>query len=173
MRPLLALPAALVLAASAAAQSPPRSQRAATMQRIGQTEITIRYSRPVARGRTLFGDVVRWGRVWCPCADSATAITFSLPVRLEGRTIAAGTYTLWTIPDSAGAWTLIVSRTSASWHIPYPGDRHDLLRLPVHATTGPHVESLLWYFPAVDGLSATMALHWGTTILPLRIEVDR
>lgn len=51
---------------------------------MGYTDISIAYHRPVARGRTLFGGVVRWGRVWNPGADSATVVTFSKNVVVEG-----------------------------------------------------------------------------------------
>ncbi len=171
----LTLVAALVAAPISAAcgQRVPSSQRGATIQTVGGTELTIRYSRPVARGRRLFGDVVEWGRIWCPGADSATAITPSTPIRLEGQGVPAGAYSIWAIPDSAGPWTIILSRQHAVWHRPYPGEEHDQLRLQVAPTQGAHMETLAYYFPVVVQLTATLHLHWGTTIVPLRIEVER
>src|SRR2546426_7534080 len=73
--------ALLVLAARpVAAQQIPLSQRGGVTQMVGGTRIEIRYSRPVARGRELFGKLVPWGKVWCPGADTATTIAFSAPV---------------------------------------------------------------------------------------------
>ncbi len=171
----LALLAPLVFApaSAACAQQAPRSQRGATLQHVGATEITVRYSRPVARGRELFGGVVRWGRVWCPGADSATTIALSTPVRLEGQAVPAGRYSVWAIPDSTGSWTIILSRAHAIWHTPYPGEGEDQLRLQVTPAQGSHMETLAFYFPVVSQLTATLHLHWGTTIVPLHIEVER
>ena len=73
------------------------------------TDISVTYNRPVARGRRLFGGIVRWSEVWHPGADSATTIQFNRAVLVEGRPLAAGRYTLWTIPDSL-QWTVIFSR---------------------------------------------------------------
>ncbi len=171
----LAFLAGLILAPISAAcgQQVPWSQRGATIQTVGHTELTIRYSRPVARGRLLFGGVVRWGRIWCPGADSATTLALSTPIRLEGRNLPAGTYSVWALPDSAGPWTIILSRAHAVFHTPYPGEQHDQLRLQVTPVDGSHMETLAFYFPVVTQLTATLHLHWGTTVVPLRIEVER
>ena len=157
------------LASSAAAQQIPRSQRASVSQTVGHTDITIRYRRPVARGRTLFGDVVSWGRVWTPGADSATTIRVSTAVRVNGDSLPAGTYSIWMIPDSTAEWTVIFSRSQPVFHTPYPGDDYDQMRLRVMPRRGEHMETLAFYFPVVDGPSATLVMHWGTTVVPLTI----
>jgi DUF2911 family protein len=157
---------ALLLALS---QGIPFSQHGSVSQRVGFTEITIQYNRPVARGRRLFGHLVPWHRLWHPGADSATTITFSRPVQVEGQPLAAGSYTLWTIPDST-QWTVIFSRALHVFHTPYPGDSLDVLRVSVTPESGAHMEVLAFYFPIVGADSATIRLHWGTTIVPLRIR---
>ena len=165
--------AALLLAAAApaAAQGIPFSQHGSVSQRVGFTDIAIEYNRPVARGRTLFGDraVVRWGRVWHPGADSATTITFSRDVLVEGKPLKAGSYTLWTIPQP-GVWTVIFSSAVHVFHIPYPGEAQDVLRLEVKPERGEHMDALAFYFPVVAPDSAVLRLHWGETILPVRIR---
>src|SRR5207249_566954 len=80
-----------------AAQQIPLSQRGGVTQMVGGTRIEIRYSRPVARRRELFGKLVPWGKVWCPGADTATTIAFSAPVHISGKPLDAGTYSLWAI----------------------------------------------------------------------------
>ena len=154
----------------AAAQQIALSQQAAVRQRVANTWIEIRYRRPVARGRALFGGVVEWARIWTPGADTATTISISTPVRVEGETLPAGTYSVWMIPDSAAAWTVIFSRAQPVFHIPYPGQRHDQLRVRVTPRQGPHMETLAWYFPVVNGAEATLIMHWGTTGVPLTIR---
>jgi hypothetical protein len=164
------LAATLALAARlAAAQDIPLSQHGLVSQRVGTTAITIDYNRPVARGRKLFGDLVPWGRVWHPGANDATTITFSKDVLIEGRPLAAGSYTLWNIPDST-RWTFIYSHALHVWHIPYPGESHDALRVQVTPEHGDHMEVLIYYFPVVGPDSATLRFHWGTTIVPIRIH---
>ena len=153
----------------ALSQGIPFSQHGSVSQRVGFTEITIEYNRPVARGRRLFGSLVPWRRIWHPGADSATTITFSRPVQVEGQPLAAGSYTLWTIPDST-QWTVIFSRALHVFHTPYPGDSLDVLRVSVTPESGAHMEVLAFYFPIVGADSATIRLHWGTTIVPLRIR---
>src|SRR5437016_12896778 len=90
---------ATFVARAAPAQRIPASQHGSVTQRVGLTDIAVSYNRPVARGRRLFGDLVRWGRIWHPGADSATTISFGHDVTIAGHDVAAGRYTLWTIPE--------------------------------------------------------------------------
>jgi hypothetical protein len=156
---------------TAPAQEPRRSQRAAVMQMIGTTRVEVRYSRPVARGRALFGALVPWGRVWNPGADTATTLSVSAPVRVNSERLAAGTYSVWAIPGE-GEWTVIFSGAQPVWHVPYPAGQ-DVLRVRAAPERGAHMETLAFYFPEVDGLAATLRLHWGEVVVPLRIEAGR
>jgi hypothetical protein len=148
------------------------SQHGTVTQRVGFTDITISYHRPVARGRTLFGDVIAWGRVWTPGADSATTIQFSRDVQVEDQPLGAGTYSMWVIPHQNEPWTVVFNRAIHIWHTPYPGAQQDALRVTVAPEVGTQMEVLAFYFPLVAADSATLRLHWGTTILPLRVRVD-
>lgn len=162
---------ALAPVPGARAQGIPFSQHGTVSQRVGFTDISIEYNRPVARGRRLFGDraMVPWGKVWHPGADSATIISFSRDVLVEGRPLAAGSYTLWTIPGP-DEWTVIFSRAVHVFHIPYPGAQHDALRVTVKPDSGAHMEVLAYYFPVVTPDSTVLRLHWGETIVPVRIR---
>ena len=150
---------ALVLAAGltgsgglhvAAAQTPPKSQLGTVSQLISGTRVDVVYRRPVARGRALFGALVPWGRIWTPSADSAVRITLSAPMAINGATLAAGTYGIWTIPDSV-SWTIIFNRRAEAFHLRYP-DGQDVLRVRATPTRGDHVETLQWEFPMVLSL---------------------
>jgi hypothetical protein len=148
------------------------SQHGTVSQRVGYTDISVTYNRPVARGRTLFGGVVSWGRIWTPGADSATMIEFSRDVEVEGRALKAGTYSLWMVPQpSPDPWTVIVSTAVHIFHTPYPGPDQDALRFTVTPATGDYMEVLAFYFPEVAPDSALLRMHWGTTVIPLRIRV--
>ena len=150
----------------------PRSQHGSVTQHIQGTEVTISYNRPVARGRELFGSLVRWGRIWHPGADSVSTISFSKDVVIDGHALAAGRYSLWTIPEAAPKpWTMIFNRAQPVFHTRYPADQ-DVLRVQTTARQGQHMETLAFYFPAVDGNHAELVLHWGTVVVPLSIDVN-
>lgn len=169
----------LVLAlttATAQAQGIPFSQHGAVSQRVAFTDIAIEYNRPTARGRVLFGDsgaVVRYGRLWHPGADSASHITFSRDVMLEGQALKKGSYSLWLLPQATGPWTLILNSAARVFHTPYPGEKTDVLRVPITPERGAHMEALAYYFPVVGRDSTVLRMHWGETIIPMRINVSR
>lgn len=165
---LLAFAATLCFASTACAQATPRSQLGGVSQTIAGTRVQLQYRRPVARGRALFGALVPWGRVWTPSADTAARITFSDAVEINGSKLAAGTYSMWTIPDST-SWTIIFSGEPTAFHLRYP-EGHDALRVHATPARGEHVESLMFAFPMVDADSARLELRWGTTVVPLSIR---
>jgi hypothetical protein len=147
-----------------------KSQAASVSQRVANTDIAITYSRPVARGREIFGGIVPLGEVWNPGADQATAITVSRPVRVQGEPLPAGTYSIWGIPGLA-EWTLIFSRAGEVYHTPYPGEAQDALRLVVPVEATEQTEVLTFDFPFVEGKEAVVRLRWASTALSLRLEV--
>lgn len=151
-------------------QGYPFSQRGSVTQMVAFTNISVVYGRPVARGRALFGALVPWDSVWHPGADSATRITFSKNVLIEGKPLRAGEYTLWLIPRAAAPWTVIFSRAAHVFHKPYPGARFDVLRVDVAPEQVSQMESFAIYFPKVLRDEAIMRLHWGTTAVPVRIK---
>jgi hypothetical protein len=172
---------AVALAGALAAQDPPIvpqtpyadyrvSQPARVTQRMGPVEITVVYNRPVARGRELFGTLVPWDSIWNPGADEAARIEVDGEIEVEGERLPAGRYSLWTIPRASGEWTLIFSSAWEVQHRPYP-EGNEVLRLQIRPLTGlDHMETLAYYFPVATADSATLHLHWGTTVLPIRIR---
>ena len=113
---------------------------------------------------------MRWGRRWHPGADSATTISFSKDVTIDGKPLKAGRYTLWTIPEETKPWTVIFNRGTGGWHTNYPGDSLDALRVEVKPDSGAYMETLTYYFPMVDADSALLRLHWGTMVIPMLIK---
>jgi hypothetical protein len=159
-----------VASSPARSQGYPPSQRGSVTQNVAFTEISVVYGRPVARGRELFGALVKWDAIWHPGADSATRVRFSHDVLLEGKPLPAGEYSLWLIPRESAPWTLILSRAAHVFHLPYPGTRFDVLRVDVTPEQLSPMESFAIYFPMVLRDEAVMRLHWGTTALPIRIK---
>lgn len=148
---------------------PRKSQPALVMQRMGRTVVTIRYNRPSARGRPLFGALVPYGVVWCPGADEATTIALSRDVTFAGQPLGRGVYSVWAIPGPTD-WTLILSHAAHVFHTPYPAGR-DALRVHITPAMGTFYETLAFEFPEADADHATLDLHWGTTIVEIPIGV--
>jgi hypothetical protein len=168
------LAASLTVSGLAAAnQGVPFSQHGTVSQRVSHTNIAIEYNRPVARGRTLFGALVKWDTIWHPGADSATRIIFDKDVVLEDKPLARGEYSIWLIPRERAPWTLILSSASRVFHSPYPGAQHEVLRVDVAPEKSAHMEALAYYFPVVGRDSVVLRMHWGETVLPIRIRVSR
>lgn len=166
----------LVLAAAVAASAqdapkPKPSQLGGVTQQINDTEITLEYSRPVARGRALFGELVPWGKIWTPGANDATTIVTTTEVTINGKKLAAGKYTVWSEPG-AERWTLIFNAAHPVFHLRYADvASKDVLRVSATPRTATHMETLAWYFPVVEGRKAELVVHWGTVVVPLEIEV--
>ena len=147
-----------------------KSQAGAISQRVADTEIVVTYSRPVARGRALFGALIPFGKVWNPGADQATKVSFSRDVVVAGQSLAAGAYSLWVIPG-ASEWTVIFNRAADVYHDPYPGEATDALRLSVAPSLGNYEEVLSFAFPLVEGKRTTLRLAWGETRIDLGVAV--
>lgn len=169
---MLALPAAAIDAqdpqAAPASPAARRSQRAEVMQMVAGTEIRAMYIRPVARGRTLFGTLVPYGRIWTPSADSAMRLTFSTDVTIQGSPLKAGAYSVWAIPDST-QWTIIFNSSASVFHLRHR-EADDVLRVTAKVDSLPHVETLTLSFPVVDGKKAMLQLQWGTRMVSLAID---
>ena len=110
--------------------SPP----AFTTGRLGSATISIHYNSPRRRGRTILGATVPFGHVWRTGADAATELVTDRAITIGGKELAAGTYTLWTIPEADGA-TLIVNGQHGQWGTDYDPAR-DVLRVPMHVKRG-------------------------------------
>ena len=136
---------------------------------LDSNQIRVRYIRPVARGRALFGSLVPYGHVWTPSADSAMLISFSRAVEVDGKPLAAGSYSVWAIPDST-QWTLIFNKTARAFHLRSYSEADDALRVTAKADSLPHVETLTASFPVVDARKAVFQIQWGTTAVSVRLE---
>ena len=160
-----------VAAVQAQPDGPKPSQLGSVTQEINKTVITVKYSRPVARGRELFGKLVSYGQVWTPGANDATELTLSTDVTINGQKVPAGTYTVWSEPGPE-KWAIILNSAHPVFHLRHAEvAEKDLPRLTATPRQATHMEALAWYFPVVDGRKAELVVHWGTVAVPLAIEV--
>jgi hypothetical protein len=137
---------------------------------IGPASITIDYSRPLARGRVLLGNVIPYEQVWRTGANAATQFTTSAPLRLAGIQLAAGTYTLWTVPHQNGV-DLIVNGQSGQWGTQYDRSRDvGTARMQSIALSTP-VDQFTISVAATDARRGTLTMEWGPFRWTAPIEV--
>ena len=108
--------------------STPKSPRLETMQMVGSNHVHIDYGSPSVRGRVIWNGLVSYNQTWPAGAHSATSITFSEDVSIDGTTIPKGKYGFFIIPDKK-LWTLIINK---SWNMHLADDykkENDLVRI--------------------------------------------
>jgi DUF2911 family protein len=156
--------------------SPPDSVRAS----VGDVKVAVDYSRPAMRGRKIFGDaVVPWNRVWRTGANEATRFSTSADLVIDGRTIPAGTYTLWTVPSPTG-WKLIFNKQTKApcasaaecanprraplWGTDYSADS-DFVRVDLRTErlTQPVERFTIRVQPGGPGAGGVLSLEWENT----------
>jgi hypothetical protein len=124
--------------------------------------IKIDYSSPRVKGRKIFGGLVPYGQVWRTGANDATTLVTDTNVRIGDKDVPAGSYTLFTIPN-ADKWTLIISKKTGEWGIPYPGQGEDFVRVDMRASQlSSPVENFAIGFDQT-GSSCAMHVDWETT----------
>jgi len=144
--------------------SPPAS--AACKFSDGKT-IKIDYSSPRAKGRKIFGEasekaLVPYGQIWRTGANDATTFVTDTNVTVGGKAVPAGSYTIFTVPK-ADAWSLVISKKTGEWGTDYPGEKEDLVRVPmtVSKTSAP-VENFTIAFDQA-GSKCTLRVEWENT----------
>lgn len=150
---------------------PRDSQKAVLTQRIGITDITIRYHRPLVNGRQVFGKLVPYGQVWRAGANENTTITFADPVSIEGKPLDKGTYGLHMIPGE-NEWTVIFSKENKAWGSFTYKEAEDALRVTVKPQAADFHEALTYDFDAPTRDSAVAALRWEKVAVPFKISVN-
>ncbi len=165
---LAAIPAT---AQSALLDLPRDSQHARISQRIGITDITINYHRPLVKGRKVWGGLVPYGQVWRAGANENTTITFTDPVTIEGQALPKGTYGLHMIPKE-NEWTIIFSRTSTAWGSFTYKEADDALRVTVKPHPSEMREALAYDIDDVTPNSAVITLRWEKLAVPFKVDVN-
>jgi tetratricopeptide (TPR) repeat protein len=166
----------LVGGATAAAQSallslPDVSPHARISQRIGLTDITIDYHRPLVRGRKIFGGLQAYGQVWRAGADYNTTIEFTDPVSVDGHPLAKGAYGLHMIPGET-SWVVIFSKNATSWGSFTYDPAEDALRVTVTPQIVAHREALSYEFDNPVPDAAVITMRWETVAVPFTVSVD-
>jgi hypothetical protein len=173
MRKTVIAALALLATTSAFAQMrTPRPSPSATLtQTVGLTDITIKYSRPGVKGRTIWGDLVPYDKVWRTGANEATTISFSDDVKIEGQKLPKGTYSLHTIPG-ADQWTIIFNGVADQWGSYSYDQAKDVLRVNVKPQPAPMIERLMFEIPDVTTDTAKVVLRWEKIAVPFTVDTN-
>jgi Protein of unknown function (DUF2911) len=168
----------LATAVSAQTATPPKidfpaaSPAGMVKQRIGLTDIEVSYSRPGMKGRTIFGGLVPFDQVWRTGANTATTISFSTAVKLNGTSVAAGTYELFTIPGKL-EWTVIIHKNASEWGTYSYDAKNDIARIKTVPVALPYpVETFAISFNDLRDESGVLYFTWENTRVPVKIEVE-
>lgn len=128
---------------------------------ISKAELLVDYGRPLQRGRQLLGEVIPYGRVWRTGANAATQLTTSAPITIGGLALAAGTYSLWTLPRADGV-ELIVNAQNGQWGTQY-GPARDVGRVRMQSdTTSEPMEKFEIAVASTAPNAGTLTMRWGS-----------
>jgi hypothetical protein len=131
---------------------------------IDGVEVTVEYGRPNVKGREIWGALVPYGKVWRTGADEATTITVSKDVVVEGQTLPAGKYALFTIPGEE-EWTVIFNKTAKQWGAFKYDSGQDALRVTVPAKKAEFVESM-----DIEVSGPQVVIRWEEVAVPFTID---
>ena len=172
---LLFLITLIGLSAQAQIKMPAASPTQTLSQDFGLGKIEIVYSRPSLKGRAAFGNgtvLAPTGTVWRTGANGATKVTFSHPVTVGGKLLAAGAYALFTIPGET-EWTIIFNTNSNSWGSFSYKEAEDVVRFKVKAeTTNNSTENFTINVDNITPETATISLKWAKTLVNIPISTD-
>jgi len=141
-------------------------------QTVGLTEVEIEYSRPSAKGRIIFGDLVPFGKLWRTGANANTTVSFSDDVVIKGTTLKKGKYALYTTPK-ADMWEVVFYSATDNWGTPENWDANKVVVLtnvdPI--SLGNSVETLTISVNNLTNDSATLDIAWEKTMVSIKFEV--
>lgn len=152
-----------------------RASELGTMtQMIDGTKITVEYSRPRSRGRDpLFGTkAVRWGETWTPGANWATTLDLNKNVKIDGKPVAKGKYSVWMVVRQSGDWTVVLDPDSHRYHMDPPDSAANQIRLNVHVEPVPFTDVLTWWMPELRINGGTLAMQWERARVAMNVEVE-
>lgn len=149
---------------------PAASPHAMVSQDVGTVTVSVDYSSPGVKERTVFGELVPYGKLWRTGANGATALTVSGPVTIGGTSVEAGTYSVFTEP-AADSWTVILNRnaqaSTGSYDKALDAARFTAKPMPIDAR-----ERLTFLFEDTDEDSTSLVLQWADVSVAMPIEVD-
>ena len=153
-------------------KTPSPSPTQVIKQDFSLSTVELSYSRPGVKGRTIFGDLVPYGKVWRTGANGATTLTFGEDVIIGGTKVPAGKYGLLSIPGD-NEWTFIITKQlDVTQPVAYKPDQ-DVVRVKATPQTLPFsIETLTFLFGDITPNSCNLSLCWDKTVVMLPIQTD-
>lgn len=169
----LFLPIAILMAgtvANAQVKMPAPSPTQTITQNFGLGTIELTYSRPSAKGREVFGDLVPYTKLWRTGANNATLLKFNDAVELNGKRVDTGTYALYTIPGD-DRWEIILNKGTTNWGTTGYAEKDDVVRFTVPSEkVKPNVETFTMQFANVSAESCDLQITWEKTLVNIPIK---
>ena len=154
-------------------KTPAPSSAQTVKQAFGLGDITLDYSRPSAKGRVVFGDVVPFGKMWRTGANASTKITFSDDVKVEGKDVKAGIYAIYTIPNKDSWEVILYSDLTLGGNTSNYKAENEVLRVVVKPTAlTKSVETFTINLSDVTATSTTLEFIWEKTSVPVKITTE-
>ena len=149
----------VLLSTTAFAQDEDKSKRpsppAKATGKVGNTTITIDYSRPSVKGRNVWSELAPYGQVWRTGANEATTFEVNNDVMVEGKALPAGKYSLFTIPGE-NEWTVIFNKEPKQWGAYKYDETKDALRVTVKPKKAPKMTEQF----TINVNKGTVAMLW-------------
>lgn len=164
---------AFSLGAIAQIQTPAASPDQTLTQSVGLSKVTLEYSRPAMRGRTIFGDLVPMDKLWRTGANKNTLVTFGSDATVGDTTLKAGTYALYTIP-SKDQWTVYFYTDIENWGLPASWESEKIAAeyKATPKSLGQAVESFTLSVDQVTDSGAELTLAWENTAVSVPFSFD-
>lgn len=170
---MLALGALSMNSSAQKINTPAPSPLQTLTQAFGLGEVTVEYSRPVAKGRTIFGEVVPMDKIWRTGANGATKITFTDVVSFEGKEVKPGTYSIYTIPHEGSCEVMLYSDLTLGGSVADYDEKNEVLRVKVASNKIPiRLESFTILIDEVLPTSANLILAWENTSIIVKLSTD-
>jgi len=153
-------------------ETPQPSPTSKIEQKVGLTDVTLEYSRPDMRGRKIFGDLVPYGKLWRTGANANTKITFSDDFTVDGKTLKAGTYAIFTIPGET-SWDVIFYSESTNWGVPQKWDDSKIaakVTAPIYKMSV-NIETFTMTFDDLSSGGATLGILWDDVYVGVKFSV--
>lgn len=150
---------------------PQPSPWAQVSQKFGLAQATVTYSRPSMKGRTIFGSLVPYGEMWRTGANKATELKLEGNVAINGQTLPAGAYSLFTIPGEK-EWTVIINKNTELWGTGGYKQEEDAMRFQVKVQSHASTESFTIGFSNIKDNSAVLEIYWETTMISFELTND-
>ena len=169
----IALSLATLTSQAQTLKTPAPSTSQSIKQAFGLGDITIDYSRPSAKGRAIFGDVVPFGKMWRTGANAATKITFSDDVQVEGKAVKAGSYAIYTIPNKDSWEVILYSDLTMGGNTSNFKAENEVIRVMVKPMMLSNaVETFTIDVADVTATTATLEFIWEKTSVPVKITTE-